>query len=126
MTLRTLIWLIAFAVTSVQSVVAAPITYHCVFPQTFSLGEGLHPQDFEFTLAYDSITQTAALIGNVGVSTLSVFVGSEATSFMEYTGSGVVQTLTIRPSGQAVYSRHTVNLLDDGFIASQNYGTCTP
>lgn len=79
-----------------------------------------------FTIAYDAVTQTAAIIGNVGVSSLTVHAGPLALSFMELVDSGVVQTLTLLPSGEAVYSRHTVDVGAEGFIASQQYGTCKP
>lgn len=106
--------------------VAQPITFRCSFPQVFNLQDGLSTQDFSFTLAYDSVTKTAALIGNVGVSALVVHAGFLAVSFMELVDSGVVQTLTLLPSGKAVYSRHTLDVGAGSFFASQQYGTCTP
>jgi hypothetical protein len=92
----------------------------------FILQEGLGTQDFSFELAYDNVTQTAFMVGNVGISPMVAHEGSLAVSFMELVGSGVVQTLTLLPSGEAVYSRHSPNYGGQGFFASQQYGTCTP
>ena len=119
--------LIAVALALVAPpVAAAPISYRCSFPKVITIDRGLQDQDFAFTLAYDSVTKTAAMIGNNGVSTLQVYSGPDATSFLEFVATGAVQTLTMLPSGAAVYSRHTLWPGDDGFVASQQYGSCKP
>jgi hypothetical protein len=105
---------------------AVTINYHCSFPDAFQRETGMFKQDFGFTIAYDDANQTAAIIGNAGTSPLMVHTGFMVISFIELVGSGVVQTLTMFPSGEAVYSRHTPAFAGTGFFASQQYGTCKP
>lgn len=80
--------------------------------------------DFSFRLVHEEGKPTAMLVGNNGSSELHVIDGYAGKTFVEVLPAGTVHTLTMHDSGQAVYSRHTINVMGQEIVPSQYYGEC--
>jgi hypothetical protein len=74
--------------------------------------------------ALDNLTGKAVIIGNLGMSDVDIFSGSDGLTFQEKLRTGAIQTTTIARDGRSVHSRHTLFTLEDGLTPSQYYGQC--
>ena len=101
---------------------AAVVNLTCVFNQ-YASPDGLKPvENFAFKLTFDTVTYDAFIIGNAGMSPLTMHIGSRGMTFSEVLGTGAVQTTTFHvATGRAVHSR---NSMTNVLIPSQYYGRC--
>jgi hypothetical protein len=88
--------------------------------------EGPRATDFRMRFNFDDITNKAVVVGNNGVSDVSVYRGRDAITFMELLDSGAVQTTTISlKTGRSIHSRHTITSPDGVPLPSQYLGSCS-
>ena len=103
------------------------ITFSCDFPYYVSQTEINKNQNFSIKFNYDSVSNKAFMIGNIGLTEVIPISGSEALTFLEILDTGVVQSTTLdmlsnkEQSVDAVHSRHTILF---GLFPSQAYGNC--
>ena len=103
------------------------ITFSCDFPYYVSQTEIDKNQNFSIKFNYDSVSNKAFMIGNIGLTEVIPISGSEALTFLEILDTGVVQSTTLdmlsnkEQSVDAVHSRHTILF---GLFPSQAYGNC--
>ena len=108
-------------------VTSAVMTILCDFPYYVSQTEINKNQNFSIKFNYDSVSNKAFMIGNIGLTEVIPISGSEALTFLEILDTGVVQSTTLdmlsnkEQSVDAVHSRHTILF---GLFPSQAYGNC--
>jgi hypothetical protein len=88
--------------------------------------EGPRATDFSMRFNFDDITNKAGVVGNNGVSDVSVYRGRDAITFMELLDTGAVLTTTISlKTGGSIHSRHTLMSPDGVLLPSQYLGSCS-
>lgn len=102
---------------------ASSMRFQCEF-QSYASPSGLKKVSDKFALefTYDTITGEAMLVGNNGLAKVQAFAGSNGVTFLEFLGTGVVQSTTISGERDAVHSRNTI--IGGDLAPSQYYGTC--
>jgi hypothetical protein len=118
-----------FVLTTVTVVLTTPslslaeaINLECTFiAASNEEGRMTLEEPFVLKFAYDTVTETAVLIGNNGIANVTPLRGEDKITFVEVTPTGTVQTTTIAGSG-AVHSRNSV--IGGQIAASQYYGSC--
>ena len=113
---------------AVSTIIESPVmTFSCDFPYYVSQTEIDKNQNFSIKFNYDSVSNKAFMIGNLGLTDVTPISGSEALTFLEILDNGVVQTTTLdmmsnkEQSVDAVHSRHSIIF---GLFPSQAYGDC--
>ena len=82
--------------------------------------------DFSMRFKFDDITNKAAVVGNNGVSDVSVYRGRDAITFRELLDTGAVLTTTISlKTGGSIHSRHSLMSPDGVLLPSQYLGSCS-
>jgi hypothetical protein len=108
------------------SAAAAAVEWHCTYTKV-CFGEEQRCEEvknFELRFTTDTIEQETVTFGNMGMSDVLTWPGSDGVTFIEHLETGAIQTTTISKTGQSVHSRHTLMLGD--LVPSQYYGTCRP
>ena len=111
-----------FLLLTSTAALAAAFRYECTYSSMCSAEEGCVPTDFSINFFLDTANRSAAITGNLGVSEVSVHTGDRSITFLEFLGSGAVQSTTIQYSGESVHSRHTIIGLE--LAPSQYFGSC--
>jgi hypothetical protein len=101
---------------------AKVIMWQCTFPIVANPNGLIRDQDFKMLFALDDITGKAALIGNNGVTNVTVIAGDRVITFLQQLPSGTIQTTAIDVEGHSVHSRHT--MIGGSLVPSQSYGSC--
>ena len=122
---HNLIFLLLFSFFSINAS-AELVTFSCDFPNYVN-DETKGTQNFKLEFNVDTISGQSFMMGNLGMSEVLNFMGSDGISFIEMLDTGSVQTTTVvllpdSELGSAVHSRHT---MISGLVPSQNYGYCT-
>ena len=103
---------------------AEALRWKCAYASMAS-PKGLVGEKFALEFAFDTVTGSAVIIGNAGMSNVDAFSGSIGITFQEKLASGAIQTTTITLNGSSVHSRHTMMSIDEGKLTpSQYYGRC--
>lgn len=84
------------------------------------IGVGSQKADLSLKFTLDTNSSEAFMVGNAGVSKVSVHSGIYGLTFLEHLPAGAVQSTTITEGGNSVQSRHS--MMGDRIIPSQYYG----
>ena len=96
----------------------------CTFETFHQRDSLLRQKAFNFSLGFgwDEDEGSAYVLGNQGRNEVEVVRSPVGITFLEILATGVVQSTTVAPSGDAVHSRHTI--IGNDLVPSQYYGKC--
>ena len=123
--MKTLFQAALVALMLVPSLAAAgAVEYTCTFPAYHSMLEiEISKADgFVLDFTFDTISNDAFMVGNLGVSPVTLVKGQEGITFLDVLPTGAVQMTTVTLDGSAVHSRHTI--IFGELVPSQYYGSC--
>ena len=104
-----------------------PMRLLCTFesaadPKTGTVSKA---EGFNLQFLVDTTAGKTFMVGNAGVSEVFMWGGNMGMTFLEFLGTGAVQSTTVYPKdGSAVHSRHTMPSIAEGLFPSQYYGRC--
>ena len=121
-------FLLFFALIICSSINGQAVTYICDYPVYSSQEDLKEDNNFGFKLSVDVTTSKAFLIGDKGLSEVTISKHDYGLYFIETTPSGnVMTTVIVNETLESVYSRHPIHhsaLPDDKVIAALYYGKC--